>query len=912
MAKYPALLFLVACNFLASVIAEAAPRFLAQAWQSEDGLPSNSLRAIAQSSDGYLWVGTAEGVVRFDGMRFTGFPAEPDAALARLPVRALFPLANGEVWVATGNALLRGRGTRLEDAQIPAYAGTGNPLAVSQVILSTYGDVFAVRGTELWQITQGKMPRLVERTAALEKLLQEDAPRGREHSRLSVGAGQFQLRDSHGRLWRFTPGAGLTVASAENRPEPVSLQGEQPTVITAMLEDREGNIWLATQTQGLWRLRAARVEVLTTTDGLSNRETLLVMEDHTGALWVATRAGGLDCLSAGTAKHFDVPRAPRPVSALCETRAGDFWTATHDGSVFVLKEGVFRRALEHEAGATRVTAIVEDDQGQLWLGGQNGLFVGKGGELRPTDFSRKGQVTALISTGTTIWIGTGTGQVFRGNVDHFEPAAAANAFANSPISSLLSDADGSLWVSTLGGGLFYLHNGHVRAVSFPEGVVHTRVTCVLDDGAGFLWLGTLGGICRVAKLELKNKTSEPSPLMLDRTDGLLTRECTAGGRPAGWRAHDGTLWFSTGNGVAHVDPKQLALNTIPPPVVIEDVSANGRELASHLERVKTGPGRSRLEFHFTALSFTAPEKVRFRTRLEGLDETWRDVGHQRAVAYEAVPPGSYRFQVIAENGDGVWNKTGATLAVEVLPHFWETRWFQAAIALTATALAISVGALVMRARLRGRLLRLEAQSAREAERARIARDLHDDLGASLTEISLLANLAAEENQPIHSEDNTLTEIADTAQSLVGALDEIVWAANPRHDTLRSLVEYLTSFAAKFLARANITLRRDIPRELPEISLDAERRHNVFLAAREVLNNAVKHSGASEVRLQVRLENKQLEIVIEDNGCGFDPNASDDGEGVGNLASRLAHIGGQCRIESHAEGGTTVSLSLPLS
>src|SRR5262249_33961397 len=144
--------------------------------------------------------------------------------------------------------------------------------------------------------------------------------------------------------------------------------------------------------------------------------------------------------------------------------------------------------------------------------------------------------------------------------------------------------------------------------------------------------------------------------------------------------------------------------------------------------------------------FTAPEKVRFRTRLEGLDETWRDAGGQRTIAYEAAPPGRYQFRVIAENGDGVWNETGAALAVEGLPHFWETSWFRAGVALLASALAVGVGALIMRARLRGRLLRLEAQTSRAKERARIAQDLHDDLGASLTEISLLANLAAEDRQ----------------------------------------------------------------------------------------------------------------------------------------------------------------------
>jgi signal transduction histidine kinase len=345
-------------------------------------------------------------------------------------------------------------------------------------------------------------------------------------------------------------------------------------------------------------------------------------------------------------------------------------------------------------------------------------------------------------------------------------------------------------------------------------------------------------------------------------------------------------------------------------VVIEEASTGGQPLAPVAERLQTGPGRTRLEFRYTALTFTAPERVRFRTRLEGLDEKWRDAGGQRTVAYEAVPPGHYQFRVMAENGDGVWNENDAALAIEVLPHFWETRWFQAGIALLVTALAVGVGALIMRARLRGRMLRLEAQTSREKERARIAQDLHDDLGASLTEISLLANLAAEERTPAVSEDGTLSEVATKAQALVGALDEIVWAVNPRHDTLRSLAEYLAAFAGKFLGRAGITLRRDVPRDLPQVSLDAERRHNIFLAVREALNNAVKHSGGTEVWLRMQLESDVLKISVEDNGRGISTQPDELSEGLRGMRHRMQRIGGACQIESDSTG-TRVLLSLPL-
>jgi signal transduction histidine kinase/ligand-binding sensor domain-containing protein len=905
---------LIAYGILANAACLAAPRFLVRAWQSEDGLPSNAVRAVAQAADGWLWVGTAEGVVRFDGQRFTGFYTQPDTMAGRRSIRALFPVANGDVWVTTSNnMLLRGRGARLEQVPLPPSPEGAVPPAINQLVMEGDGNVFILRGAEIWQIANDNTARLAQRTPALERLL-GDAAADPELGRQVQGESGVRLRTTRGDLWRFMPGEGLTLTGSTGGTELVSLQAEPPSAVRAILEDREGNIWLATGTQGLWRLRPARVEVLTTRDGLSDRASQLVLEDRAGALWVATLAGGLDCLNAETVKHFpvDPSRALRPVSALLELRSGGLLAATRDGQVYALNDGAFSRPFSGAGAPAKILAMAEDDQSQIWLGGRYGLSVWNGNDPRRTiDFGTPEVITAVVSAGPTIWAGTETGGVFCGLNDSFKAIAASDAFARQPISSLLPDSDGSLWIGTMGGGLFHFREDYVTSLAPRMSKVDPRLTCVLDDGAGYLWIGTLGGICRAEKTKLLSPVPIPgATLVLDRSDGLLTRECTSGGQPAGWRGRDGALYFSTGHGVARVRAGQLARNTVTPPVVIEEASAGGHPLAPVAERLQAGPGRTRLEFRYTALTFTAPERVRFRTKLEGLDERWRDAGEQRTVAYEAVPPGRYQFRVMAENGDGIWNEMGASLAIQVFPHYWETRWFQAGTALLVTAFAVGVGALIMRARLRGRMLRLEARTSREKERARIAQDLHDDLGASLTEISLLANLAAEERSSAAVEEDTLSDVATKAQALVGALDEIVWAVNPRHDTFRSLAEYLAAFAGKFLGRAGITLRRDVPRDLPQVSLDAERRHNIFLAVREALNNAVKHSGASEVWLRMRLEAGELNVSVDDNGHGISTQADELSEGLRGMRDRMERIGGTCRIESDLTG-TRVGLTLPL-
>jgi signal transduction histidine kinase len=638
------------------------------------------------------------------------------------------------------------------------------------------------------------------------------------------------------------------------------------------------------------------------------------MEDRGGGLWVAPQTGGLDYLKAGKTNHLDLAGSAvtRPISALLETRAGVLWVATREAQVHTLSGDRFTLPFRAE-GPVKIVAMAEDEKGRIWFGGRFGLSVWDGTEPRRTiDFGMAESVTALISAGGTIWAGMESGRVFRSDGDQFKAVAAPESFGRQPISGLLPDAGGSLWISTLGAGLFHFDGRKVVPLAARMTEADPRITSLLEDGAGFLWMGTLGGICRAERSKLLTpvRVAGDRVLVLDRSDGLLTRECTRSGQPAGWRGHDDTLYFPTGHGVALVHPERLTLNRAIPPVLIEEARIGDRAFRAGGEGMQGGPGLSRVEIRFTALSFTSPQKVRFRTRLEGLDDSWRDTGGQRTAVYEAVPPGQYRFRVVAENGDGVWNEEGAALAIEVLPHFWETRWFRIGMAAIGSALAVAVGAIVMRARLRGRLLRMEAQTSREKERARIAQDLHDDLGASLTEISLLANLAAEERQSSSKEDDTLPEVAAKAQALVGALDEIVWAVNPRHDTLRSLVEYLAAFGGKFLGRAGMTLRRDLPRELPEVSLDAELRHNIFLAAREALNNAVKHSQATDVWLRVRIDSGDLKISIDDNGGGFSSEPDELSEGLRGMRERMRRIGGACAIESDSQG-TRVCLSLPL-
>jgi signal transduction histidine kinase len=396
----------------------------------------------------------------------------------------------------------------------------------------------------------------------------------------------------------------------------------------------------------------------------------------------------------------------------------------------------------------------------------------------------------------------------------------------------------------------------------------------------------------------------------------------------------GRLWFPTSQGIAEIDPVYVYSNPYEPQVVIEEMSVNGKtlepgELQSGTDGGSSGlqiePGQQRFMIRSAALSFDAPKKVRFKYKLEGFDHDWSEPSAERETSYSYLPPGTYAFRVKACNNDNVWNEQGASLTFTVLPRFYQTWFFQVAMVMLGAAAGGAGVMWISRRRIRRRLEQLERQRAVERERARIARDIHDDLGASLTRISMLSQSVRSEVDSVPQAAEDIDRIYSTARELTRAMDEIVWAVNPKHDTLDSLVTYLGRYAQHFVSSASIRCRIDVPLHLPAWSLTAEIRHNLFLAFKEGLNNALKHAQASEVRIALELEKKGFTLLVADNGRGFDVSQfeagavderngfrGDRGNGLGNMRLRLEEIGGSCEWETAPGEGTRVRFRVRLN
>jgi signal transduction histidine kinase len=383
------------------------------------------------------------------------------------------------------------------------------------------------------------------------------------------------------------------------------------------------------------------------------------------------------------------------------------------------------------------------------------------------------------------------------------------------------------------------------------------------------------------------------------------------------------LWFSTLKGVVVVNPKKDAAEAAAPTVLLEEVLVDGSPSEANqpinirgtkMPGLQIPPGKHRLELHYTGPSFDAPERLRFRYLMEGLDPGWVEAGTERSAVYNYVPPGGYRFRVTASNGDGAWNESGAEISLSVSPFFWQTWWFTSLSALAVVSLVGGVFRYLGKRKLQRRLAQVEQERALERERARIARDLHDDLGSSLARISRLSGLVkADKENPAQVETHA-GKIFDSADETVRALEEIVWAVRPGSDTLQSLVEYIAHFANELFDGNSTRCRLDLPHDLPALPLAPDVRHNIFLIVKEALTNTLKHSQAHEVRVQAKAAGNAIEIAVEDDGKGFVPQekpSSDKRNGLVNMAQRAESIGGKLDLSSIPGRGTTVRFNLDL-
>lgn len=906
--------------------------YLVNCWSAADGLPQNTVTCVTQTRDGYLWLGTLNGVARFDGMRFVIFGAHNTPELKSNRILALLEDRRGGLWIGTeGGGVSRMFGGRFDT--FTAWEGLPNNI-VKELREDAEGRVWILTqgGTCTWR--DGVLLPASGTVPPAEPVCMPDFPGAQGQTVLKKAGGDMWAGTRTGSLWQNREGRWVKV------PSP-SESGRHP--IRYLFEDREGSLWAGTEGGGLMLFRPCRLMTLDARDGLNNEDILSMADDGAGGVLLTANGGGVTRWSVGTLTTWPLSGALRgntSVSSLLRTRDGNLWAGTSGEGLYRWKDGKTTRfSLGMGTSNPAVLSLFEDRDGRLWIGTYaDGLYLYDTGRFR--NFGATEGFPARIITSIVqdrdgdIWIGSNGMGLYRYADGRFSYYCRREGWGSEYIRTLFVDREGALWIGSGGSGLTRMKDGWFHTLTTRQGLDDDVVSQILEDDFGHLWIGSNRGIFRLSKKMFEayaaGRITSVEGVAYGKSEGMQSLECTGGFSPAGLQSRDGSLWFSTVKGAVRIDPALMAeagstnaapqcrlFNALPPPVVIEEVRVDDEQVLlavgdrRALPRLDVRPRQKRIDIRYTALSFAAPEKVRFKHRLIGLDSGWIEAGNSRVARYAKLPPGEYRFEVIACNNDGVWNRKGAQACLRVVPYVWQTGWFFMLMGLAATA-AVSgvVRALVVR-RMKNKLERLRQRHALEEERSRIARDIHDDLGARLTKISLLSSLAGRDLSDPHKTTEHVEEIACAVREVTSSLDEVVWAVEPKNDTLDNLATYLCQYVEEFLGGTSIRCRLKVPTLLRAVTLPSTVRHGVFLVVKEALNNVAKHASASTAWLGLSVEGGRLTITVEDDGQGFDADAVKRGNGLNNMSERVGRLGGEILIENRPGGGSRVAFSIPI-
>ncbi len=975
-------------------------------WQTDEGLANNRVQAIAQTPDGFLWVGTLEGLARFDGVEFKTYNGANTPKLKNASITALCPDAEGALWIGTAG----GGALRLRQGQFSLFTAQDgiagdNIRAISQSrdgaiwIASTRGlscfrdgkfQTYTTREGLLsdavtalcedpngfmWVATTKGLNRLragvmeaftatnilaesqrrhwivgtpaMDATAATNGLSNDSIRSlsldkghrlwiGSDYGLMWYNSGNFYsyttlyglsdnfvttiYEDSRNNLWVGTY-SGLNRFIEGRFHAELNNHGIPYDQINVVFEDNRGNIWVGSR-EGLIRLTPKPFSVETKLQGLSHNHVTSVLEDHLGRLWVGTWGGGLNQVIEDKVRVYGRSNqlSSDLVLALWEGHDGSIWAGMdNSGGLFRLhNQSVTHYTARDGLMDAAISALHEDRENNLWIGTRQGLCrLSNENFLTETNVQNRPIRAICEDPGGQLWFGGDAGLMRRRN-GQIENLSDNGTFPPERVSSLYADAEGNLWVGTLGDGLLRWRQNHWERFGVQNGLFSNEVLGIIEDH-GWLWLTSTKGIFRVRRhdLEVLNpERKEAAPcIVYGKADGLESIVCGSLATPAVWKTADDRLCFATTKGLAIMDAHDAKVDLSPPPVYIEQVDVDRKPIAARSgQHLTIPPSHGELDIRYTALDLRAPEKCRFKYRLDGMDSDWVDAGTQRAAHYNSVAPGSHRFQVLACNKDGVWSEASASVDLELQPHFWQRG---SAKALAMAALLVLAGGsarFVTQRKMQRKLELIERQHAIERERGRIAKDIHDDLGSSLTRIMLLGQRAKSDLAERKEVDVHLNKIITFSQNTVQAMDEIVWAVNPRNDSLDGLVNYLVEFTDQFFQDTNIRCRLQMP-ITSHLVVPTEVRHDLFLAIKEALNNVLKHSLASEVRVEVLNAESTINIIIDDNGKGFDLTQGRDvgqGNGLQNMRKRMDALGGQMEITTAPGHGTKLEFTVRVS
>jgi ligand-binding sensor domain-containing protein len=940
-------------------------------WREAEGLAQSRIRAIAQTRDGYIWLATDGGLVRFNGETFTAFTTET-GSLKDNEVWALEEDDEGGLWIGTyggGLTLLKNGRFRTfttadglpDDVVMYLYKdGEGNLWMITPQGLVRYSHgkfaritpedglpdghttmcasgpagVVAATRAGLYRFLSGRftpLPHLpgADRGIPEHLLCGEDGSvwisfsdgvieqRGKgflktfRDPRSASDRIQNLYEDPHGGIWAIRNKRVTRLRNGNFEPIPLKEAAAELGSIYTVFMDREGSVWLGLQSNGLARLRTRQLSTVSVEDGLPDDRTRAVFEDSRGATWIGT-FDGLARYSAGRVSKWTEAEGARlgDVRSIAEDANGNLWIAA-DKALLIMKGDHLTR-VPGWVDTFEIEVLFKDAAGRMWIGTDGaGLFEYSGGTFRNYRTQQglgSNHVRGILrDRHGALWISTFGKGLTKYENGVFTAVTTRNGLSGDRVVAMHEDEEGALWFATRR-GLSRLKDGRFFTWTSESGMFTGFVYSIVDDGRGNFWFSSAQGIFRVSKRDLRGfadgRVKKIVSVAYGERDGMRTRAGNLGNQPSALKTAAGRLLFSSLNGLVIVDPDRINANTYIPPVYIEKVLLNRKE--QPLDQYAQLPlGAGEVEIHYAALSYSDPEKVHYKYKLEGFDKDWIDAGDRRFTYYANLNPGNYRFRVVAGKTDGPWNEEGAGFSFYLQPPFYRKPDFAAFVA----TMVVFLGWLMYWLRMRNLRVRY---SAVLAERNRISRDLHDTLAQNLAGIALQLDSVY---MHVPEANGGLRERLDQASNLTRySLAEARRAiADLRSDELDcpelavALPEIAHRLAAALQTRIEVT---GAPRKLHP---NTER--NLLRIFQEALANVVKHAQARTLDVELRYAGDRLALRVCDDGRGFDPEkidlAGSGHYGLIGMRERAERIGGHLTLHSKPGQGTDLVVEVPL-
>jgi signal transduction histidine kinase/ligand-binding sensor domain-containing protein len=993
LSRYCFLLFFLAATAWAVDPHTRISQYGHTAWRTQDSFVTNP-HQITQTTDGYIWIGMASGLTRFDGVKFTAWTAPKGQSLPRKGLTDLLGAKDGSLWIGTGGGL-----SHLENGQLFNYTPKPGSPGISAIMEDHTGTIWVTR----YRINDGMGPLCRVTGKTLQCYGEKDG--------IPVKYGLGLAEDSEGNIWfgsnvlcRWAPGSSsvyfeqelkhtagygvVGVATGTSGSVWASLDGTGPKLgvryyskgkwasfvvpgfdgatirSEALYVDRNHSLWVGTESQGLYRIRDGVADHYGSANGLSGNNVTAIYEDRESNLWVATDRG-LDLFRDNPVVTFSTNEGliGSNIHSILALKNGSVWVGNEQALDVIDAGGISAIATGHGLPGQNVGAMFEDSTGRIWLGIDDTVMTYKLGrffEVRKADgrplihiggaeaFAEdvegniwvvahinvpgqrrllriKGQrleeeipLDDLIPTAhflaadrdAGIWVGSERGKLVRYRNGKAEGLISLGNGENSVvIYSLSVDSDNAVWAAT-NEGLYRWKDGRLSVMDLHDGLPCSHFYSAIEDNYGSFWLYAKCGLLKISASDwatwLKSPDSKVSAKVFDVLDGAQPQTGNVD-QPVASKSPDGRLWFASGSFVQMVDPARTYTNVILPPVHIEELVAD-HKIYNTAAQLRLPPLKNGLEISYTALSFTLPQKVAFRYKLEGHDTEWQESGTRRQAFYNDLRPGRYRFRVIACNSSGVWNEEGASMDFSIAPAWFQTIWFRALCAASVFLIVWAIYQLRVRQVARAIGARFDE---RLAERTRIARELHDTFLQTIQGSKLVADDALDTSTDLVRMRRAMEQLSvwlgRATDEGRAALNSLRTSATEKNDLAEAFRRAMDECHMQSSMEGSLSVVGDANEMHPIV------RDEVYRIGYEAIRNACVHSQASQLRVELTYA-EDLSLCVSDNGVGMGPAVADHGKdehfGLRGMRERAERIVAKLTLVSSAASGTKIKLVVP--